>query len=61
MRRQSLLLVLRGLGLVLLFTLFLLRVATPRTHVIPGDRVRPASPMKLDREGRRLPSASHSS
>jgi hypothetical protein len=61
MQRQSLLLVLRGLGLALLFTLFLLRVATPRTHVIPGDRVRPASPLKVDREGRRLQSPGHSS
>jgi hypothetical protein len=57
MQRQSLLLVLRGLGLALLITLLLVHVATPRTYVTPGDRLTPTGPARQVREaapGRQL-------
>jgi hypothetical protein len=50
MQRQSLWLVARGLALVLLLTLFLLRVATPRTYVIPGEQVSPPGAVKQGKE-----------
>jgi hypothetical protein len=50
MHRQTLWLVARGLALVLLLTLFLLRVATPRTYVVPGDHVNPAGEVKQGKE-----------
>jgi hypothetical protein len=46
MQRQSLWLVVRGLGLAVLLALFFLRVATPRTYVISGDQVNPAGQAK---------------
>ena len=58
MPRQSLLLLLRGLGLALLLTLLLFHVATPRTYVTPGDQVTPAGPARQSREAtsaRKLP------
>jgi hypothetical protein len=50
MQRQSLLLLLRGLGLGLLLALLLFHVATPRTHVTPGDRLTPSGPARQERE-----------
>jgi hypothetical protein len=50
MQRRSWWLVARGLAVLLLLTLFLLRVATPRTYVIPGDRVGPPGAAKAGKE-----------
>jgi hypothetical protein len=46
MPRQSVLLVVRGLGLAVLLTLLLFHVATPRTHVTPGERLTPSGPSR---------------
>ncbi len=57
MQPKSVWLVLRGLALVLLLTLFLLRVATPRTHVTPGNALTPSRPSNQAREAAPNPSA----
>ena len=46
MPRQSVLLVVRGLGLAVLLTLLLFHVATPRTYVTPGERLTPTGPSR---------------
>ena len=46
MPRQTVLLVVRGLGLAVLLTLLLFHVATPRTYVTPGERLTPSGPSR---------------
>jgi hypothetical protein len=48
MQPRSVWLLLRGLALVLLLTLLLLRVATPRRRVTSGVRLTPAVPPAPD-------------